>query len=114
MDDQDEGAGEGMITFQGLSWRVGAALAVLATVVPGGPAASPGSPLASGWSTSAPGQDAGLLFLQPVLDALTYGADVGLDVINMSFYVDPWLYNCANSPSIRPRPGSSSAPSSRR
>jgi subtilisin family serine protease len=41
------------------------------------------------------GQDAGFLFLGPVVNALTYGADVGLDVINMSFYVDPWLYNCA-------------------
>jgi subtilisin family serine protease len=40
------------------------------------------------------GQDSGFLFLKPVVDALTYGADIGLDVINMSFYVDPWLYNC--------------------
>jgi subtilisin family serine protease len=40
------------------------------------------------------GQDSGYLFLQPVAAALTYGADIGLDVINMSFYVDPWLYNC--------------------
>jgi subtilisin family serine protease len=48
------------------------------------------------------GQDAGLLFLQPVVDALTYGADVGLDVINMSFYVDPWLYNCRNNPADSP------------
>ncbi|GAA1313072.1 S8 family peptidase [Pseudonocardia xinjiangensis] len=48
------------------------------------------------------GQDAGLLFLQPVVDALTYGADVGLDVINMSFYVDPWLYNCLDNPADPP------------
>lgn len=48
------------------------------------------------------GQDAGLLFLQPVVDALTYGADVGLDVINMSFYVDPWLYNCRDNPADSP------------
>ena len=40
------------------------------------------------------GQDSGYLFLEPVANALTYGANVGLDVINMSFYVDPWLYNC--------------------
>jgi subtilisin family serine protease len=40
------------------------------------------------------GQDAGSFFLQPVVDALTYGADIGLDVINMSFYVDPWYMNC--------------------
>jgi subtilisin family serine protease len=48
------------------------------------------------------GQDGGLLFLQPVVDALTYGADVGLDVINMSFYVDPWLYNCLDNPADTP------------
>src|SRR6185295_5090440 len=41
------------------------------------------------------GQDSGFLFLGPVTNALTYGADIGVDVINMSFYVDPWLYNCA-------------------
>ncbi len=44
------------------------------------------------------GQDSGYLFLGPVTDALTYGADAGLDVINMSFYVDPWLYNCKANP----------------
>jgi len=44
------------------------------------------------------GQDSGYLFLGPVTDALTYGADAGLDVINMSFYVDPWLYNCRANP----------------
>jgi subtilisin family serine protease len=44
------------------------------------------------------GQDGGNVFLQPVLDGLTYGADIGLDVINMSFYVDPWRFNCAASP----------------
>jgi subtilisin family serine protease len=48
------------------------------------------------------GQDAGLFFLQPVIDALTYGADIGLDVINMSFYVDPWRYNCTNNPADSP------------
>jgi subtilisin family serine protease len=48
------------------------------------------------------GQDAGLFFLQPVIDALTYGADIGLDVINMSFYVDPWRYNCIDNPSDPP------------
>ncbi|MEO6085519.1 MAG: S8 family serine peptidase [Umezawaea sp.] len=44
------------------------------------------------------GQDAGSFFLQPVVDALTYGADIGLDVINMSFYVDPWYMNCKANP----------------
>jgi subtilisin family serine protease len=48
------------------------------------------------------GQDGGLLFLQPVVDAITYGADIGLDVINMSFYVDPWLYNCLDHPGDSP------------
>ncbi len=41
------------------------------------------------------GQDSGYFFLGPVANALTYAADVGIDVVNMSFYVDPWLYNCA-------------------
>ena len=41
------------------------------------------------------GQDSGYFFLQPTVDALTYSADAGIDVVNMSFYVDPWLYNCA-------------------
>ena len=40
------------------------------------------------------GQDSGYFFLKPVVDALTYAGDNGLDVVNMSFYVDPWLYNC--------------------
>jgi lantibiotic leader peptide-processing serine protease len=40
------------------------------------------------------GQDSGYFFLGPVVDALTYAGDSGLDVVNMSFYVDPWLYNC--------------------
>ena len=40
------------------------------------------------------GQDSGYFFLAPTVDALTYAADAGMDVVNMSFYVDPWLYNC--------------------
>lgn len=40
------------------------------------------------------GQDSGYFFLAPVANALTYSGDAGLDVVNMSFYVDPWLYNC--------------------
>ena len=35
-------------------------------------------------------------------NALTYGADIGVDVINMSFYVDPWLYNCTANPADSP------------
>lgn len=40
------------------------------------------------------GQDSGFFFLGPTVDALTYAADNGIDVVNMSFFVDPWLYNC--------------------
>ncbi|MGI8329717.1 S8 family peptidase [Actinomadura scrupuli] len=48
------------------------------------------------------GQDSGYFFLQPVVDALTYSADAGIDVVNMSFYTDPWLFNCANNPADSP------------
>ncbi|WP_170184895.1 S8 family serine peptidase [Saccharothrix texasensis] len=48
------------------------------------------------------GQDSGFFFLQPVVDALTYGADIGLDVINMSFFVDPWYMNCTANPADSP------------
>lgn len=44
------------------------------------------------------GQDSGFFFLKPSLDALTYAADIGVDVVNMSYYVDPWLFNCADNP----------------
>ncbi len=44
------------------------------------------------------GDDAGYFFLQPMVDALTYAADVGIDVVNMSLYIDPWLFNCPNNP----------------
>lgn len=40
------------------------------------------------------GQDSGYFFLTPTVKALTYAVDAGIDVVNMSFYVDPWLYNC--------------------
>jgi lantibiotic leader peptide-processing serine protease len=42
------------------------------------------------------GQDSGFFFLQPSVDALTYAGDNGIDVVNMSYYIDPWLYNCGN------------------
>jgi subtilisin family serine protease len=48
------------------------------------------------------GQDSGFFFLQPTVDALTYAGDAGIDVVNMSFYIDPWLYNCANNPADTP------------
>ena len=48
------------------------------------------------------GQDSGFFFLDPVVNALTYAGDAGLDVVNMSFYVDPWLYNCTANPADSP------------
>ncbi|MGN9842675.1 S8 family peptidase [Nonomuraea sp. H19] len=44
------------------------------------------------------GQDSGYFFLQPSVDALTYAGDHGVDVVNMSYYIDPWLFNCTNNP----------------
>ncbi|HET6949631.1 MAG TPA: S8 family serine peptidase, partial [Acidimicrobiales bacterium] len=40
------------------------------------------------------GQDSGFFFLYETVAALTYAGDAGLDVVNMSFYTDPWMYNC--------------------
>src|SRR5919112_1085300 len=48
------------------------------------------------------GQDGGFLFLQPTVDAMVYAGLVGIDVINMSFYTDPWLYNCLDNPADSP------------
>jgi subtilisin family serine protease len=48
------------------------------------------------------GQDSGLFFLQPSVDALTYAGDNGIDVVNMSYYIDPWLYNCRANPADSP------------
>ena len=48
------------------------------------------------------GQDANLFFLDPVVNGITYAADAGIDVINMSFYVDPWLFNCTANPADSP------------
>ena len=59
------------------------------------------------------GQDSGYFFLEPTVDALTYAGDIGIDVVNMSFYIDPWLFNCARNPADSPaRAGASSARSS--
>ncbi|GAA1798829.1 S8 family serine peptidase [Luedemannella flava] len=49
------------------------------------------------------GQDAGFYFLEPVINAITYAADAGIDVINMSFFTDPWLFNCAANPADSPQ-----------
>jgi subtilisin family serine protease len=48
------------------------------------------------------GQDSGYFFLQPTLEALTYAGDIGVDVVNMSYYVDPWLFNCLSHPADSP------------
>jgi lantibiotic leader peptide-processing serine protease len=42
------------------------------------------------------GQDSGFFFLYETVAALVYAGDAGLDVVNMSFYTDPWLYNCSS------------------
>ena len=49
------------------------------------------------------GQDSGYFFLKPSLDALTFAADHGIDVVNMSYYIDPWLYNCRANPADSPQ-----------
>jgi subtilisin family serine protease len=48
------------------------------------------------------GQDSGYFFLQPSVDALTYAGQNGIDVVNMSYYVDPWLFNCTSHPADSP------------
>ncbi len=48
------------------------------------------------------GQDSGYFFLQSTVDALTFAGDNGFDVVNMSFYTDPWLFNCAANPADSP------------
>ncbi|MDQ1658057.1 MAG: lantibiotic leader peptide-processing serine protease [Cryptosporangiaceae bacterium] len=51
------------------------------------------------------GQDSGLFFLDSVTNALTYAGDAGIDVVTLSFYLDPWLFHCtankADSPQAR-------------
>ncbi len=42
------------------------------------------------------GQDSGFFFLYETVRALVYAGDIGLDVVNMSIYTDPWLYNCSS------------------
>ena len=48
------------------------------------------------------GQDSGYFFIGPFVEGLTYSADVGLDVVNMSFFIDPWLFNCEANPADTP------------
>ncbi len=42
------------------------------------------------------GQDSGYFFLYETVAAITYAAKNRLDVVNMSFYTDPWLFNCSS------------------
>lgn len=42
------------------------------------------------------GNAEGYFFTQEVVDAMIYAGDKGLDVVNMSFFADPWLFNCKN------------------
>jgi lantibiotic leader peptide-processing serine protease len=49
------------------------------------------------------GQDSGFFFLDATINALVYAGDVGLDVVNMSFFTDPWLFNCPNDPTATPQ-----------
>jgi subtilisin family serine protease len=48
------------------------------------------------------GQDSGFFFLQATVDAMVYAGLVGIDVINMSYFTDPWLYNCLDNPADSP------------
>jgi lantibiotic leader peptide-processing serine protease len=48
------------------------------------------------------GQDSGFFLLTPFVDALTYAAEAGIDVVNMSFFIDPWLFNCRTNPADSP------------
>ena len=48
------------------------------------------------------GQDSGYFFLAATLQALRYAGDIGVDVVNMSYYTDPWLYNCLDNPADTP------------
>jgi subtilisin family serine protease len=42
------------------------------------------------------GQDSGYFFLYETVAALVAAGDLKLDVVNLSFYTDPWLYNCTS------------------
>jgi len=48
------------------------------------------------------GQDSGYFFLRATLEAMTYAGDIGVDVINMSYYTDPWLFNCLDNSADTP------------
>jgi lantibiotic leader peptide-processing serine protease len=48
------------------------------------------------------GQDSGFFFLQATVDALVYAGLNKIDVVNMSYFIDPWLYNCVDNPADSP------------
>jgi hypothetical protein len=48
------------------------------------------------------GQDSGYFFVQPSVDALTFAGDHGVDVVNMSYFIDPWLFNCRGNTADSP------------
>jgi subtilisin family serine protease len=43
----------------------------------------------------------GYFFTDSVVNALLYAGDQRLDAVNMSFFADPWLFNCRNDPEQR-------------
>ncbi len=43
------------------------------------------------------GQDSGYFFMYETVAALVEAGNLRLDVVNMSFYTDPWLYNCESA-----------------
>ena len=52
------------------------------------------------------GQDSGFFFLWETVNALKYAGDIGADVANMSFYTDPWQFNCPMAhPALDPETG---------
>jgi subtilisin family serine protease len=52
------------------------------------------------------GQDSGFFFLFETISALDYAGSIGADVANMSFYTDPWQFNCdAAHPATNPVTG---------
>src|SRR5262245_41491929 len=44
------------------------------------------------------GTEQGYFFTDSVVDSLVYAGDQRLDAVNMSFFADPWLFNCRNDP----------------
>jgi subtilisin family serine protease len=42
------------------------------------------------------GQDSGFFFVYETVAALVEAGNLGIDVVNMSFFTDPWEFNCAS------------------